>query len=97
MSANTFDAGALPFLVQLVGDVRHAGLIAAAVADEQDVLEAVRLQAARRGVEQQVVGRRRQRDRAGVLAVGIALGHVLNRRRDQRVLQAPRHQVGAHR
>ena len=40
-----------------------------------------------------VVGRRRHRDRAGVLPIGIALGHVLQHRRDQRVLQAARHQV----
>ena len=86
-------AGALPLLIELVGHGAHAGLIAAAVADEQDLVEAVALQAARRRVEQHVVGGRGQRDHAGSRAIGIAFRHVLDRRRDERVLQSARHQV----
>src|SRR5262245_56354199 len=45
---------ALPFFIQLVGNGRESSLVSATVTDEQNVLEAMRLQASCRSVEQHV-------------------------------------------
>ena len=59
-----------PLLVERVGDVPHAGLVAAAVADQDDVREAVRLVAAADVGEQRVERRRLEADRARIASCG---------------------------
>ncbi len=90
-----------PLAIELVLHVHEVGLVAAVVAHEHHVLEAVLLEAARGGLQQALEDRVGHRDRAGVLHVRLgrvdaAFGHVGDGRGHDGVAQRVGDAVGQH-
>ena len=87
-------ARALPLRHQLADGLNIGIMVPVAVADEENVLEALRPQADGDVLEDAVVDRGRERDAAGGVAVRVA-GLERDDRRDEHVSHAAGHRIGA--